>query len=136
MAVLLGSMGSGIAMAQACPENWTLNIEENVPLCAYPMFVQTIWGPAPGTRSPLPSTTPGFSSPGNYIIPAPTPRENFPFRLAQISMHAFGDPIASVELKVGQDSTINIGCCCCVHMEVAAEGDCFVINVRREPKCP
>ena len=133
MLALLVICGSGRALAQDCTE-WTLVIEESVPPCAYPLIVETVWGP---DRERSPNDLPlGHTAPGTYTYIVPKRMGNpLPFQWAQISGTAGGTEIGG-QLKAGQSADINIGCCCCVQMEVVdAGGGCITVTVR-EAKCP
>ncbi len=133
MLALLAIAGSSRASAQDC--EWTVVIENTVPPCAFPLIVESSWGPGP-VRIPLTSPFTGFDAPGTYTFPVPRQMGNpMPFRDAQISGTQGGSEVGG-KLKAGQTASINIGCCCCVEMEVAEDANgCITVTVR-EGKCP
>lgn len=126
------------ASAQDCPDLiWTVNIDADVALCAFPIIVETAWGPTE-TRSPDPATDfPGFTTGGTsatFPLPEVTPR---PFRHAYITsavnpLEVLGD----IKVAAGESKTVPIGCCCCVILEVVKDDqNCVTVTVRRGTGC-
>lgn len=133
MLAFLAIAGSSRASAQDC--QWTVILDPNLPPCSYPLIVESSWGPGP-VKIPLDSPFNGFDAPGTYTFPVPKQMGNpMPFRDAQISGTQGGSEIGS-KVKAGQTADINIGCCCCVQMEVTEDGNgCITVTVR-DGKCP
>lgn len=123
--------------ASAQCETWTLTVAPDVALCAFPLIVETAWGPA-GVRSPdAASGFLGVFAPGtSFTFPVP-PDPNRPFVHAYITNAI--DPVDIIEditVAIGETKTVLIGCCCCVEVQVVQDpSQCITVNINSKRPC-
>lgn len=137
---LLLVLDSGIASAQGnCTTGeWTLNVDPSVPLCAYPLIVETGWHrPVDMIRAPDPAAGfPPITEAGTYIYPV-APGDPVPTFLGAYIVRTVNPFDQATDIVApGSTESVEIGCCCCVQIEVTTDGtDCVIVNVRSGP-CP
>lgn len=123
--------------ASAQCDTWTLNVAPDVALCAFPLIVETAWGPNE-VRSPDPTSGfLGVYTPGSSFTFTVPPDPDRPFVHAYITSAI--DPldiIGDITVAVGETETVTLGCCCCVDVQVVQDASqCITVNILQKRPC-